>query len=323
MRPLSSLQIRIVSATVIAVALIALVVQPIRPSAIKTPTVALKAPPSPPKAATLLNAPPPLTEEPLTEAVKDMIRQASDASPNDKGTVANQLAALGEGAIEDLGAALRAAPTLAARRIIAQALAKIGTSEAVDQIIAGLRGIPDPTQQAELIQAFATLSTPGSIETLTSSMASVEDPQLANSLAEMIGTLASNDTVRFLTEMYREAPSIPAQPDNVVAALTAIHNPAATSALSELATTAPELSLQYAAARSLGVIGTPNALEGLVSTAFRVGNTNPELRQAILNSLASAANPEAKAWLQQQSHSPTLPQDITAALAKALSGLRK
>ena len=314
MRQLSSLQLRIVSATVIAVALIALVLQPSRPTASQAPAVPAAPPPKP--------SPTPI-ELPVKDSVNDIIRQASSASPKDKGPTAIQLAALGEGAVEDLGDALRAASTLAARKIIAQALAKIGTSEAVDQIIAGLRGIPDPTQQAELIQAFAALTSPASLETLTSTLASVEDPRLAKSLAEMIGTLATNDTVRFLTEMYREAPSIPAQPDNVVAALTAVHNPAAATALTELATTAPELSLQYAAAQSLGVIGTPDALEGLISAAFRVGDTNPALRQAVLKALASATNPEAAAWLQQQSQSPTLPKDITAALATALSGLRK
>jgi len=252
-----------------------------------------------------------------------MVNLAVNATPKDREEVIRRLAALGEGAVSDLGAAMRAAPGAGAKLILAQALALIGTSEAVDQMITTLRAVTDPAEQASLVHAFDALANRAGLETLTSALASVEDPTLSRQLIGVIGHLATGDTVQFLAEMYREQPNIPSQPDNVVAALAGINTPDAVTALAQLASEAPELPLQYAAARALGAIGTPEALEGILSAAFRVGNTNPAFRQDLLSTLQSVTNPQAAAWLEQQSRSPNLPADVAASVSKALAGLRK
>ena len=256
-------------------------------------------------------------------AAAEMLNLAVSAGPREREEVIRRLATLGEGAISDLGAAMRAAPSAGAKLIIAQALALIGTSEAVDQMIANLQAVTDPAEQASLVHAFDGLANPAGLETLTSSLASVDDPALSRQLIGVIGHLASDDTVQFLAEMYREQPNIPSQPDNVVAALAGINNPNAVTALAQLASEAAELPLQYAAVRALGAIGTPEALEGILSATFRGGNTNPAFRQAVLSTLQSVTNPQAIAWLEQQSRSPNLPADVAASVSKALAGLRK
>ena len=129
--------------------------------------------------------------------------------------------------------------------------------------------------------------------------------------------------MRFLAERYRERPNTPSQPDNVVVALAGVNNPNAVTALAQLASEAAELPLQYAAVRALGATGTPEALEGILSAAFRVGNTNPVFRQAVLNTLQSVTNPQAVAWLEQQTRSPNFPADVAASVSKALAGLRE
>ena len=259
----------------------------------------------------------------LTPAVANLVKVVIKAAPQEREEVIRRLAELGPGAVDDLGAAMRAAPSSPARLIFAKALGLIGTSEAVDQLVANLQAVADPAEQAALVHAFDTISSPAALETLTSALASVKDPALAKAIAGMIGHLATDNTVQFLAEMYREQPGVPAQPQNVLSALSSVSSPDAVAALAQLASTAPELPLQYAAVLALSAIGTPEALEGIVSAAFQVGNTNPEFRQALLSALASASNPQAAAWLEQQSRSPTLPADVTASLSRALAGLRR
>ena len=277
------------------------------------PPAPLKAPATkPPDAAFIPSAP-------IAEALK----KAEHASESEFQQIAEDLAKLGEGAVDDLGAALRGVPSIAAKTVLARALARIGSSESVDQLVGSLGVLSDPDQRAAIIGQLGGITNSLGLETLSSSLASVSDPALRSSLISTVSQLATADTVDFLAELYREPPNIPEQPQNVLSAISAISNPAATSALNGLAGAAPELPLQYAAVLSLSRIGTPDALEGLVTAAFRTGDTNPDFRQAVLSALQNVTNPQSATWLQQQSASTALPADLTASINQALQNIRQ
>jgi|GEM_PF-2546562 len=258
-----------------------------------------------------------------TALIAEALKKAEHATESEFQQIAEDLAKLGEGAVDDLGAALRGVPGIAAKTVLARALVRIGSSESVDQLVGSLGVLSDPAQRDAIIGQLGGITNSLGLETLSSSLASVSDPALRSSLITAVSQLATADTVDFLAELYREPPNIPEQPQNVLSALSAISNPAATSALNDLAGAAPELPLQYAAVLSLSRIGTPDALEGLISAAYRTGDTNPDFRQAVLTALQNVTNPQSATWLQQQSASTELPADLTVSLNQALQNIRQ
>ncbi len=257
-----------------------------------------------------------------TEPIAAALKKAEHASESEFQQIAEDLAKLGEGAVDDLGAALRSAPGIPAKTVLARALARIGNSESVDQLVGSLGALTDPAQRTAIVSQLGGITNSLGLETLSSSLAAVSDPALRSSLISAVSQLATADTVDFLAELYREPPNVPEQPQNVLSALGAISNPAATSALNDL-TGASELPLQYAAVLALSRIGTPDALEGLISAAYRTGDTNPDFRQAVLTAVQNVTNPTSATWLQQQSASTTLPADLTASLNQALQNIRQ
>lgn len=258
-----------------------------------------------------------------TPAIAEALKKAEHASESEFQKIAEDLAGLGEGAVVDLGTALRRVPGIPAKKVLARALARLGSSESVDQLVGSLNALTDPAERAAIVGQLGGITNTLGLETLTSSLATVSDPALRSSLISAVSQLATADTVDYLAELYRQAPNVPEQPQNVLSALGAISNPAATSALSDLAGAAPELPLQYAAVLSLSRIGTPDALEGLVSAVLRTGDTNPDFRQAVLSALQGVANPQSASWLQQQLSAATLPADLSTALSQALQNTRQ
>ena len=258
-----------------------------------------------------------------TEPIAAALKKAEHASESEFQQIAEDLAKLGEGAVDDLGAALRSAPGIPAKTVLARALARIGNSESVDQLVGSLGALTDPAQRTAIVSQLGGITNSLGLETLSSSLAAVSDPALRSSLISAVSQLATADTVDFLAELYREPPNVPEQSQNVLSALGAISNPAATSALNDLAGAAPELPLQYAAVLALSRIGTPDALEGLISAVYRTGDTNPDFRQAVLTAVQNVTNPTSATWLQQQSASTSLPADLTASLNQALQNIRQ
>jgi HEAT repeat protein len=289
---------------------------------VQRPLKKVVAAPQPPLPVPTAPAPAKIPVFTTTEPIAAALKKAENATESEFQQIAEDLAKLGEGAVDDLGAALRGAPGIPAKTVLARALARIGNSESVDQLIGSLGTLTDPAQRTAIISQLGGITNSLGLETLSSSLAAVSDPGLRGSLITAVSHLATSDTVDFLVELYREPPNVPEQPQNVLSALGAISNPAATSALNDLAG-APELPLQYAAVLALSRIGTPDALEGLISAAYRTGDTNPDFRQAVLTALQNVTNPTSALWIQQQSASTSLPADLAASLNQALQNIRQ
>jgi HEAT repeat protein len=298
---------------------------PPRPAAAaRSPLIApLQNLPQPSLTASVSTNEPSLPIQSFDGVIGQAVRLSASASPEEATRLAAAMADLGPSAVDELGSAMQSASSLPAKTAVAQALALIGTSEAVDQLVPGLLSIPDPAQRAIATQALDSLSDPIGLETLTSALATSDDPILLHSINAAISRMATGDTVQFLTELYRAQPQIPSQPDGVAAALSTITSPDATDALRQIVSTAPELTLQTAAANSLALTGTADALEGLVGGLFRVGDTNPSYRQTLLTLLANVSNPESASWLQSESASPNLPADVMTSLNTALGNIRR
>lgn len=234
-----------------------------------------------------------------------------------------KLAALGPGAIPMLSEMLVEAKSAASRGILADALARIGTSEAVDALFGILASTTDPAAKAEIAQAFAALPPGQAIETLASGLALMLDPPVRDAVVATVGRAADSSTVTFLNELYHEPEAFTGQHDNITAALGSIQTPAAIPALADLMRNTGEEEIMRPAAASLARIGTSDSLQPLADTLTTIGSTNPELRLHLLSVIQSVTNPEAVVWLQKAAANAFHDADLATVAKTALDAMKQ
>ncbi|WP_461783870.1 HEAT repeat domain-containing protein [Prosthecobacter sp.] len=250
----------------------------------------------------------------------EVARAAHDPSTGRRLAMVEKLAALGPGFETLLGEALQAVGSDVARGILADGLARIGTSEAVETLFGALQAATDPAVRAQLLQALNALPPGQPLETLASSLTLPLNPQVRDGIVATIARAADANTVEFLNEMYHEPETAGGQSANVLAALGSIHNPGATIALSTLLRTSGEVPIMQNAAASLGKIGTTDSLQAIAESLQVIGVTNPELRQHFLGVVQAVSNTEALDWLQKNAISPD--PGLAQAAAAALSSMQ-
>lgn len=255
-------------------------------------------------------------EQTTTDVLAEVALAAADPSMGRRLAMVEKLAALGPGFERQLGEALQAAHSNAERAILADALARIGTGEAVQTLFAAVQSAAEPAVRAQLLQALNALPPGQPLETLASTLALPLDPQVRDAVVATISRAADANTVQFLGEMYHEPEAAGGQSTNILAALGSITNPGATAALSTLLRTSGEVPIMQNAAAALGKIGTSDSLQAVADSLQVIGVTNPELRQSFLNIIQSVTSTEARDWLQKNATStdPGLAQAATAAL---------
>lgn len=284
-----------------------------------------KAPPAQDKLTTTpAKKPKPVVQMPPVQTkaglLAEVARAAHDPSTGRRLAMVEKLAALGPGFETLLGEALQAVGSDVARGILADGLARIGTSEAVETLFGALQAATDPAVRAQLLQALNALPPGQPLETLASSLTLPLNPQVRDGIVATIARAADANTVEFLNEMYHEPETAGGQSANVLAALGSIHNPGATTALSTLLRTSGEVPIMQNAAASLGKIGTTDSLQAIAESLQVIGVTNPELRQHFLGVVQAVSNTEALDWLQKNAISPD--PELAQAAAAALSSMQ-
>ncbi|MGV3659308.1 MAG: HEAT repeat domain-containing protein [Prosthecobacter sp.] len=286
---------------------------------------AVESRPSPPpaKTAAVPTREPPAVPRPPAQTKAEVLAEvaltAGDSNTGRRLALVERLAALGPGAERLLGGALLEARTDVERAILADALARIGTSEAVDRLFEAVQAATDPAVREQLLQALNALPPGQPLETLASTLTMALDPQIRDGVVATIARAADPDTVEFLNEMYHEPESFGGQGAGILAALGSIHNPGATTALSTLLRTSGEVPVMQNAAASLGKIGTADSLQPIADTLQVIGETNPELRQHLLGVIQVVNNTAARDWLQKNAISSDT--GLAQAAAAALSSM--
>lgn len=284
-----------------------------------------KAPPAQDKRTTPpVKNPKPVVQKLPVQTKADLLAEvalvARDPSTGRRLAMVEKLTALGSGFETLLGEALQAAGSDVERGILADGLARIGTSEAVETLFGALQAATDPAVRAQLLQALNALPPGQPLETLASSLTLPLNPQVRDGIVATIARAADANTVEFLNEMYHEPEAVGGQSANILAALGSIHNPGATHALSTLLRTSGEVPVMQNAAASLGKIGTSDSLQAIAESLQVIGVTNPELRQYFLGVVQAVSNTEARDWLQKNAISPD--PGLAQAAAAALSSIQ-
>ncbi len=292
-----------------------------RPALETKPDVGKKVPPAQAGlTATPVKIPAPVVQKPPMQTRADVLAEVSfaavDPSMGRRLAMVEKLAALGHGFESLLGDALQAANSDVERGILADSLARIGTSEAVETLFAAVQAATEPAVRAQLLQALNALPPGQPLEALASILTHPIDPQVRDAIVATIARAADTNTVEFLNEMYHEPEAAGGQSANILAALGSISNPGATAALTTLLRTSGEVPVMQNAAASLGKIGTTDSLQAVTDSLQVIGVTNPDLRQYFLGIIQAVSNTEARDWLQKNAIStdPGLAQAAAAAL---------
>lgn len=296
-----------------------------RPVPVAKAAAERKAPPAQAKLTTTsAKKPKSVVQKPPVQTKADLLAEvalaARDPSMGRRLAMVEKLAALGPGFETLLGEALQAAGSDVERGILADGLARIGTSEAVETLFGALQAATDPAVRAQLLQALNALPPGQPLETLASSLTLPLNPQVRDGIVATIARAADANTVEFLNEMYHEPEAVGGQSANVLAALGSIHNHGATAALSTLLRTSGEVPVMQNAAASLGKIGTTDSLQAIAESLQVIGVTNPELRQYFLGVIQAVSNTEARDWLQKNAISSDA--GLAQAAAAALSSMQ-
>jgi hypothetical protein len=144
------------------------------------------------------------------------------------------LAARGPDAVSDLGSALATAGSNTARGVLADALARIGTDNAIQELSTCAVQAPDAAARQTIASAFRAVSRPAAVPILASLFAET-DAVLAAEAAGAVRRLADQAGVFALADLAQEGGQLHSQRETVFNVISTLQNPDALPALEAIA----------------------------------------------------------------------------------------
>lgn len=166
---------------------------------------------------------------------------------------ARLLAARGPESVVTVASALATAGSDTARGVLADALALIGTADAVQELCAAAVQAPDDSGTAAIASAFRGLGNPDTVPMLASVFSQTEDPQLLAEAGAAIRRLADANGVLALSDLMKEDGQLHSQRAALLEILAGVSSPAARPALEALAADETDPECAAAASRALGL----------------------------------------------------------------------
>ena len=145
------------------------------------------------------------------------------------------LAARGPDAVNDISSALATAGSNTARGVLSDALARIGTDEAIQQLCAEAVKVPDGAARQAIASSFRALSRPQAVPMLATLFSETDSVPLVTEASEAIRRLADRAGVEALADLSQESGQLAAQRDTIFRIFSTLENPDALPALEVLA----------------------------------------------------------------------------------------
>lgn len=206
-------------------------------------------------APTAAVATPPLTAaqaEPMETAALALTLAAwpQDAPRGELPRLAAILSARGPGAVPDISSALATADSDAARGVLADALALIGTDAAIQELCTAAVKVPE-AEARSIASAFRTLTRPAAVPMLATLLSEVSDGPLLEEAGDAVARLADAAGVDALTDLSQAPEQLHSQRDAALRILGRLQNPEAIPALEILAADETDPARAAAARQSL------------------------------------------------------------------------
>jgi hypothetical protein len=145
------------------------------------------------------------------------------------------LAARGPEAIADISSALATAETNAGRGVLADALARIGTNDAVQELCTNAVKAPEGEPRQAIATSFRTLGRPAAVPMLATLFSEIDSGPLVREASAAICRLADYAGVEALADLAQEGGQLHSQRDTIFRVMAALENPDALPALEVIA----------------------------------------------------------------------------------------
>ena len=145
------------------------------------------------------------------------------------------LAARGPAAVNDLSSALATAGSNAARGVLSDALARIGTDDAIQNLCLEAVKVPDGAPRQAIASSFRALSRPQAVPMLATLFSETDSAPLVTEASDAIRRLADGAGVEALADRCQEGGVLYSQRETIFRILTTLENPEALPALEVLA----------------------------------------------------------------------------------------
>ena len=145
------------------------------------------------------------------------------------------LAARGPGAVNDISSALSTAGSNAARGVLSDALARIGTDDAIQNLCLEAVKVPDGAPRQAIASSFRALSRPQAVPMLATLFSEIDSTPLVTEASDAIRRLADYAGVEVLADRTQEGGLLHSQRDTIFRILATLENPEALPALEVLA----------------------------------------------------------------------------------------
>lgn len=145
------------------------------------------------------------------------------------------LAARGVEAINDLSSALATAETNTGRGVLSDALARIGTDDAIQELCTQAVKAPDNPARDAIATSFRALSRPAAVPMLATLLSQEDSGILVDEATDAIRRLADRGGVEALADLSQESGQLHSQRDAVFRLLSTLENPEALPALQTIA----------------------------------------------------------------------------------------
>lgn len=164
------------------------------------------------------------------------------------------LAARGPDAVNDISSALATAGSNTARGVLADALARIGTDNAIQELCTCAVQIADTGAPETIASSFRALSRPAAVPMLATLFSETDSPLLVTEAGDAIRRLADEAGVLALADLAQEGGQLHSQRDIILKLLAGVQNPDAIPALETLAADNTDPDRAAAAAKSLAAL---------------------------------------------------------------------
>jgi hypothetical protein len=145
------------------------------------------------------------------------------------------LASRGTEAINDISSALATAETNTGRGVLSDALARIGTDDAIQELCTQAAKAPDGAPRQAIATAFRALSRPAAVPFLATLLSEVDSTPLMAEAGDAIRRLADRAGVEALADLAQESNQNSGQRDSIFRILSTLDSPEALPALEVLA----------------------------------------------------------------------------------------
>ena len=256
-------------------------------------------------AALRTSPPPPRIPSPVEKSGVTETMAASDDSarmdPVARIERLDQWIAMGGAAIPELREMLvDLSGDFEARRLAAEALAGIGSDEALQAMFEAIATDPDAQNRLILANALDALSDPDSVEPVTSLLETSDDPSVHSAVYDTLSRLAQAETISYLVEMHTQQAASSGGPTPASIGLSSIRNSVAMDAIAAVLE-APEtpVELREAAARSLAKTASKESILELA----RIGGQEGGAGEVSRRQLEAVSDPSSLSTMKELANS--------------------